>query len=208
MDPREAIEKLQGLKANLSQPLLFYAGKRAEWETLAAKIAYDSLTALCPPHIDPDLWRQAVQTATNSVTVTAHMVEIGVVVTLSEIPFEADESTDPNHFSIRGIRVSDVQRWVQGSMDGTIEKDVSKRLDHRDQNKSSLQIAWRILHALKLNKPGAGGLEAAIKKFLGFEAIQEVEALYPQVLKVWLEFFVPLAFNDFRQWVREVVAVC
>ena len=201
MDPREAIEKLQGLKANLGQPLLFYVGKQVEWEALATQIAYDTMTALCPPHIDAELWQQAVETATNRIAVSSHLVEIGIVIALSEVPMDA-ASPDPKHFSVRGIRIQDVERWVQKTRDGTLEKDVGKRLDKRDENKSALQIAWRIMHALKLQKAGAGGLEEAIRKFLGAEAMSEVEALYPHVLTVWLEFFVPLAYNDFREWVR------
>ena len=67
------------------------------------------------------------------------------------------------------------------------------------------RIAWRIIYTLKFNKKGAEGLRAAVGRYFGQTASNEVAALYPEVLAAWVEVFTVQAAADFQQWVSSRV---
>jgi hypothetical protein len=176
---------------------------------MAGTIARDILAELRPEAYDldsfelpgqSDRWRLACEAVRMRVQASLFAAEdVGIILSLAAEPVA--QEGNPKSFAIGDVSVLDVERWVRESRAGDLSTDVEKQIDQRDTGKSDLQIAWRILYAILGNKRGGPGLEAAIKKYLGAQAWDDSQRLYPEVLKGWLDYFVPIAVTQFRAWV-------
>jgi hypothetical protein len=214
MTPKEAATKLIGLRNTLARPLPFYELVLEPWRDMAGTIARDILSELRPASVTLDpvaeaehnaRWRLACEAVRMRVQASLFAAEdVGIILSLAAKPVV--QEGDPRTFAIGDVSVLDVERWVRESRAGNLNSDVEKQIDERDTGKSDLQIAWRILYAMLGNKPGRSGLETAIKKYLGAQAWEDSQKLYPEVLKGWLDYFVPIAINQFRAWVGQRVA--
>jgi len=200
----DAIVKLRGIQQRLSMPERFFAEHLEDWRELARQVTHDTLTALRPPESDPDQWAAGVVTAVARVVTYLLTPEAGMIIALGA-PAPDAEPDDPRFFELGGIPVADIERWVRESRAGILPEELAKRLDERDEGKSDLQIAWRILYALKLQKPGSEGLEKAIRRFMGFDSVKSMEAIFPELLRAWLDHFIPRASADWLVWVRKQI---
>lgn len=207
MSPKEAIGRLKNLKATLIEPKSFYLFHRAGWEPVAASVAVDTLSALQPPDADPERWQAACESAGRRVTASLlDGEELGVIVALGETP-PGIQPGDPAYFRFEGISIRDVESWVEVSRSGELPEEVRKNLKAMDDFKTSKQVAWRLMYAIKLNKNGVGPrLAEHIRGFMGWELRADLENLYPMVLATWLDYFVPVVFDQWRQWVRQQIA--
>lgn len=198
---RGLIEKMKALRADVTSPHVFYEAHREPWLALARRTVREVLANLRPAETDAEAWARQIEFTAEAVA--AHLLALedaGVVITLSTVSLDA-----PDLAPRLGFSPEEVKRWVAEGR-GENETGLGKRLDERDAGKSDLQIAWRILYALKLNKSGAEGLRAALNKFLGRETGADVGALYPEILRAWVEVFTVQAGEDWRKWVTGRVA--
>lgn len=200
---RVVIGRLQAIKAVLENPLEFYALHLADYRQLASTVAFQVLTNLRPPDADPALWEQQANQLAALVAAHLDTEVLGLTISLAEAK---SGPLDPRSFSINGLAISDIERFVQAGRVKEDRDEPGKNLDERDDGKTDLQIAWRIMYALRLQKAGAPGLEAAIMRFLSAEGRTEAEKLLPEVLKAWVDVFTVRAGADFRKWVDAGVA--
>ena len=202
---RGLIAKLQGLREELITPRLFYAAHLDSWRELARTTVREVLLNLRPAAtpdgaaVDPEAWARNVELAAEHVSTTLLTIDAGMIIRL------ATESTDGPVADVAqrfGFSLEEIQKWVADGREGVAN---AKRIDDRDANKSDKQIAWRIIYTLKFNKKGAEGLRAAVGRYFGQTASNEVAALYPEVLAAWVEVFTVQAAADFQQWVSSRV---
>ena len=195
---RNVIGRLEALREELSQPAVFYAEHRAAWLELAKTVVRQVLANLKPIEMDAGQWQRQIVLAVDRVAADLLSEEdAGIMISIGALPIGADPE-DPRHYATAGVNVDEVMRWVEAGRDAEMD---GKRLGGDDEGKTDRQIAWRILYALKLNKPGAEGLRTAILKFLGRESGESAEVIYPEILKAWLDVFTVRAAADFRKWV-------
>lgn len=200
---KAAIGRLKGLQQVLANPVDFYAERQAEYRELARTTALMTLTNLRPDGADPGLWAQ--QAAAFSNRVGAGLAGVGIVLTLEEQPIVAAVDA-PARFALNGLSIAQIERFVAAGRVKESADAPGKNLDERDESKSDLQIAWRIMYALRLSKPGSAGLQAAILRFGAAEQRGSMESLLPQVLKAWETVLRPKAKADFQAWVHRNVA--
>ena len=99
-----------------------------------------------------------------------------------------------------------MEEWVRRGREKDSPDEPGKNLDERDAGKTDLQIAWRIMYALKLQKPGWERLLDVLRQFVGLEAVDAMELLYPELLKAWLEHFTVAAAREWKAYVAQLVA--
>lgn len=201
---RRVIGRLQTLSGRLLNPVDFYASHLADYRELAAKTAFQVLINLRPADADPELWQQQALGMSLMVGTAVSPDQRGMVIWLSDR--NEKPRFHPDTFSFNGVSIAEIERFVDAGRHKENQDEPGKNLDARDDGKSNAQIAWRIMYAMRLGKPGTPGLEAAIQKFLSAESRSEAEKLLPQVLTMWIEVFSVRAVADFRQWVHASVA--
>jgi len=200
------ITKLQRLKAALNiRP--FYIAALPTWQDHAQRIVIAVLQNSKPAETDADVWRARVEAESQRLSAMLFFSadEVGAIIGLGIRPPGTSEA-DPKHASVESISIDEITRWVAAGREKSDPDEPGKNLDSRDANKSDLQIAWRVLYAMKLQKPGYEGLLAAIEDFLGSAAQGAAQGVYNDILESWMEQLVPTMFDDFRDWFRRMVA--
>lgn len=204
--PREVIAKLERIRDRLQKPSEFYERVREPWLELLRRVTEHTLTALKPGDIAPDLWQQKAREIASRVT--SEPQEFGLIFSLSprlEV-IDLAKIDEPQNFRLGNLAIADVEQWVAEGRTKASPDAPGKNLDERDVGKSDLQIAWRIMYALKLQKPGWDRLLDVLRQYVGVDAVDAAEALYPELLKAWLEHFQSRAPADWQRYVREVVS--
>ena len=197
-DLQRIIGRMKRLRDELSSPAEFFAEHRGPWLSLAQTIVRQVLTNLRPGEVPPDAWARQVEQTAQHVVLRPDGGD-GVAIELAERGADAPQETG-DVMQRTGFTVDEVRGWVAA---GRVGGDtLGKRLDERDDGKSDLQIAWRILYALKLNNSGAGGLRAAIEKYLGRQLGVDAEQFYPAIEAAWRDVFAARVLEDRQQWVR------
>lgn len=196
------VMKMKALRQALGGVHLFYAAHVKEWREQARTIAIVIFQNARPADADADEWHRRVATESERITGTLFMQEdeVGAVLALALRPPSALPD-DPAHYSLDGITVSEIERFVAAGRAG---EPGGKAIDYIDENRTDLQIAWRIIWAIKTRKGNFPGLIAAIQQFLGGHE-GEATALYGDILKSWLEQLGPRIRGDFREWVGMTV---
>jgi hypothetical protein len=205
------IEKLERIRDRVSQPQLFYRKVQLEWTQLARRVVEQTLVALQPPDIEPVEWLAKV-TEISARVVAIFVNDEGPSRTSSSgLSFSiqprigTEEPDTVAGFTLGNLSIQDIERWVRAGREKTSPDEPGKELDERDVGKSDLQIAWRVMYALKLRKPGWERLMAVLRDFVGLQAEEAAEAIYPVLLSSWLEHFAVRAPSDWREYVRELV---
>lgn len=208
----KTIAKLQRLRETL-RPDAFYQSHRTRWQERAHRIAVAILRNSRPADADATQWAARVEAEAARISSALFLDEdsVGVIISLGLNP--AGVAIDsPQSYNIAGLSVSEIERWVAAGREKENPDDPGKNIDQvQDVDKSGrpktdLQIAWRIIWAIKLQKPGVPGLIAAIQKFLGAENAEAASGLYGEILNAWLEQLIPEIHADFRHWFRHTVA--
>ena len=207
MTPRAAIGRLKLVAALVSDLRPFYAAYRESWVEAAREVARNVLVVLKPETIEAEEWVVKVEELVE--TVAAELIGdgamAGVAIRMGMGAKVAGDITDPKFYRLGEMSIDDVERWVAAGRDGSAPEGVGKNLDERDAKKSDLQIAWRVMYAMKLNRPGAQGLARAIERFKAWESGLEIDGLLEEVLKVWMAVFELVAARDLRAWVAELI---
>lgn len=206
-DARRVIEKLGRLKKQVTRPEAFYLGHRRQWEEMARRVVEQTLVALQPGDIAAEAWLVKVNEIAARVTSTflIESDEVGLVFEIAP-RLDFDPSDSPGTFTLSNLSIADVEEWVRKGREKGSPDEPGKNLDERDAGKTDLQIAWRIMYALKLQKPGWERLMEVLREFVGLEAIEAIDVLYPELLKAWLEHFTVVAGRDWRVYVARLVA--
>jgi hypothetical protein len=201
---RGFIAKLERLKTAFDLRE-FYAAHLDRWRERARRITVAILENARPVEADAETWRRrvAAESARLTGTLFVQADEVGVILSLGIRPPGTD-STDPGHYSIEGISVEEVERWVAAGRTKGSPEDPGKNLDERDAGKSDLQIAWRVIWSMKLRKNGWERLLGHIQEFLGAtdEAAEASAQLYAALLEAWVAQLGPEIRQDFRDWFR------
>ena len=137
------IAKLERLKTALGNVRPFYITHLPRWRERAKRITVAVLMNMRPPTSDAEAWRRRVATESERVSglLSFSEEEAGAIISLGIKPAGVPEN-DPRHFSIGGMSVDDVVRWVEAGREKVDPEEPGKNLDERDANKSDLQIAW------------------------------------------------------------------
>lgn len=206
-DARRVIERLEKLKAEVTRPEPFYQRHQREWQEISRRIIEQTLVALQPADVTAEVWHLKVGEIASRLTSTllVEPEEVGVVFALAP-RLQFDPSDSPGTFTLANLSIADVEEWVRKGRDKSSPDEPGKNLDERDAGKTDLQIAWRIMYALKLQKPGWERLMDVLREFVGLEAVEAIELLYPELLKAWLEQFSVVAARDWRNYVARLVA--
>ena len=150
----------------------FYREVLPQWHATARAVAVATMAGMRPEEVASEVWTE--RTAELAEAVVAEFIAedavAGVAIRLETGNEEEADPTeinvvDPKYFRIGEVAISDVEEWVAAGRDGTAPEGVGKRLDSRDDRKSNLQIAWRVMHAMRLGK--GDGLARAIGRFGG-----------------------------------------
>jgi hypothetical protein len=203
---RDVIARLEKLKAKLEDPRPFYLRHGRSWLELSRRIVQDTLNVSQPPGIEPEQWQEQVMHVAARVAILFSEDEDGTGFVLALPPrLMPDPFDNPEHFSIGNISIDDVRRWVEAGHAKVSTDEPGKNLTEIDAGKTDLQIAWRVMYALKLQKPGWERLLGALREFLGLEAETIAETLYPEILKAWLDYFSVRGADSWRAYVHELV---
>jgi hypothetical protein len=201
------ISRIERFKERVENPRPFYDRYRSSWLTLAKRVVADTLVALQPPDTDPQRWQVQVAEIADRVSIDfiEEADETGLILALPPrlIP---DPEDAPAHFSVGNLSIDDVVRWVEAGRGKSSPDEPGKNLtQEQDAGKSDLQIAWRVMYALKNQKPGWDRLLDVLREYVGLEAESVAEALYPELLKAWLEYFSVRAVDSWRTYVHQLV---
>ncbi len=195
-----AIGRLKELREDLSSPTVFYAEHYEGWHALAVATVRQALANLRPLEVEQELWARQIDLAAARVAVDLlGEDEAGAIISLG-----ANSAKDPSFTMAAGgtLTLDQVERWVAAGRSG---EDGGKRIDERDAALNDEKIARNVLYAMKLGKPGADGLRAAIAEYIGGEIADEAARLYPEILKVWTGVFSVRCAADWKAWVKERV---
>lgn len=195
------IERLKGLREEMSSPVAFYAEHVDEWRMFARAMVRQAMLNLRPVGVDQELWIRQVDLA--AARVSADLLgedEAGVIIVLC-----STSSQDETYTTLTGVNLTleQIEQWVAAGRGGSGHG--GKRLDERDAMLNDEKIARNVLYAMKLGKPGTDRMRAAIVEYIGGEVADQAERIYPEVLKVWVELFSVRYASDWREWVGEKV---
>lgn len=212
MTPRQAIERLALIQHRLEDLGPFYREFLPQWHAMAQSVAAATMAGMRPDDVEEELW--AARTAEMAEAVTADFLledaSGGVAIRLEMAgdeetnPTEIDV-TDPKYFRVGNISIAEVEEWVAAGRDGTAPPGVGKRLDARDDKKSNLQIAWRVMHSMRLGK-SAEGLARAIGRFKTWKTGLDMDKVLAQILRDWTEVFLAAAPRDLEAYLAGVLA--
>jgi hypothetical protein len=207
-DLRTAIAKLEKLNTRLRDPLPFYRQQSIEWRELARRIVEQTLVSLQPANVTTEEWQHKIVEISARVSSAYIFNDREIGITLSIAPrIEFDPANeDPRTFTIGNLSIQDVERWVAEGRVKTTPDAPGKNFKKMDADKTDLQIAWRIMYALKLQKDGWDRLLGHLRDFAGLEAEDAAEALYPELLKAWLEHFTVRCVADWRRYIQNLIA--
>jgi hypothetical protein len=200
------IGRLERIRERVSQPQLFYREVQLDWTQFARRIVEQTLVALQPSTIDPQQWLFKITEI--SARVAAEFIDVDIE---SGLTFSigsrvgTEEPENAASFTLGNLSIQDVERWVHAGREKESPDEPGKNLDERDAGKSDLQIAWRVMYALKLRKPGWERLIDVLRDFAGLDAEEAAEAIYPDLLKSWFEHFAVRAPADWREYVRRLI---
>lgn len=203
---RSLITRLEAFREKVQDARPFYRQMQSSWTDLARRVVEQTLLSLRPGELAAEAWQQKVDAL--AARVTADFLdgeEIGLAFSLAPRP-PLEFTDDPRTFTLGDLKISDVEEWVARGREKASPDDPGKNLDGRDAGKSDLQIAWRIMYALKLGKPGWDRLLGHLRDFTGIEAEDAAELLYPELLKAWVEFFSVRAPAAWRTHLHKLVA--
>lgn len=224
MTVKESINRLRGIAQRVSPVAEFYAERRSAWHEMAVMTAQSVLAALQPPDAEPEAWAASVRSALARIS-TMLMTDVsdaggqllfaqgrpgGLAIRMKRGKVEADPARQQT-----GMTMEDLLRWIKAGRDGAEYSPLGdgaffvspagngKSIEFlMDGKKSDLQVAWRILWAIRLAKGGASRIPGHVRGFAGAKHADSIEGLYPQILKAWVAVFRPRARRELRAWVR------
>jgi len=200
------ISKLERIRERVSHPEAFYREMQSEWTQVARRIVEQTLVALQPPGVDPAEWLAKLTEISARVVAEFYDDTVESGISFSIAPRVGTEEPDTvAGFTLGSLSIQDVERWVAAGREKSSSDDPGKELDQRDAGKSDLQIAWRVMYALKLRKPGWERLMDVLRDFVGLEAEEAAEEIYPQLLLGWSEHFIVRAADDWREHIRKLM---
>lgn len=199
----EAREYLQRVKREVERPIGFYEEYRPAWREQAAQIARVTLQQLRPDSVQPDQWAAAVEQTIE--TVTAELIDdeyVGVNLWMLRMIEPSKPGVSPYASVITFEALVD---WVQAGMNG---EEGGKRIRDEpggvDEGKSARAIAWRVFHALRLNKNPR--LFTAIQSWMKTAGPPQVLQALDNVQVAWETFFSVQGPMDFTKWLERVIA--
>lgn len=196
-----AREWLLGIKRQVERPVGFYIQHRASWRDSAAQIARATLLQLRPETVPVEKWREQVEKRVEGLVVELIDEE---VVGLSLWMLRSSEPSAPGVTPYAtAVDFETIVEWVAAGRAGEEGgKDLKDWPGGRDYNQGDRAIAWRVFHAIRLNKnprllphilewAGTAGTSAV------FQAVDNVEL-------AWEAFFSVQAPRDMERWLGEV----
>jgi hypothetical protein len=189
-----------------SPPLEFYRRYLGSWEDLARRIVETTMSAMQPADAEPEKWRATVEAIAQRVAVgfIQDENEVGISFTITPRVGFDPTNENPGTFTLGNLSIQDVLHWIEAGHGKSSPDEPGKNLGEVDAGKTDLQIAWRVMYALKLQKPGWDRLLDALRDFVGFEATSAADALYPELLKAWFAFFSDRAPQAWQRYWHEL----
>lgn len=200
------IGRLERIRAGVSRPELFYREVQRDWTQLARRSVEATLAAMQPPDVDSTQWLAKITEISQRIVTEFYNDETESGLSFTIGPRTGTEEPATTHgFTLDNIAIQDVVKWVEAGFEKDSPDEPGKNLDERDANKTPLQIAWRIMYALKLRKPGWDRLMNVLREFVGVEAEEAADAIYPELLKTWFEFFSVRAPAAWREYIHGLI---
>lgn len=199
------VNRLERFREEIADPMNFYREVKEPWTELARRVVEQTLVAVQPSKVDAEMWQLKITQI--SARITAEFIsdeEVGLIFAIAP-RYEIGMPDDPTTFTLGNLSIHDVEQWVAAGREKESPDAPGKNLDERDAEKTDLQIAWRIMYALKLQKPGWDRLLNVLREFVGVEAEEAADVLYPELLKAWVEHFAVRAPADWRAYVHRLV---
>lgn len=198
----EARAYLERVKREVQRPYSFYQQYRAQWKEQAEQIARVTLLQLRPDTVPVDQWAAAVERTVE--TVAAELIDdemVGVHLWMLKV-VEPGTAAEPYPTA---VPFEAIVEWVQAGMNG---EDGGKRIRDEpggvDEGKTARAVAWRVFHALRLNKNPR--LLTAIQGWMATAGPPQILQALDNVQIAWEEFFSVQAVEDFQRWLAVVVA--
>lgn len=200
------IEKLERIRTGAQRPELFYREVQRDWMQLARRSVEATLAALQPADVDSTQWLAKITEISQRIVTEFYddETESGISFIIGPRP-GTEEPATTHGFTLDNISIQDVVKWVEAGFEKSSPDEPGKNLGPIDAGKSPLQIAWRVMYALKLRKPGWDRLMGVLREYVGVGAEEAADAVYPELLKTWLEFFSVRAPAAWRQYIHGLV---
>lgn len=194
---------LTGIKQKIERPHSFYREHYLLWRDLARRVAGATLERLRPANVDPAKWAMAMAEALE--TVGSALIDDADSVGARLWMLRHIEPSKPGMEAYPSIiPFETIVEWVRAGREG---EEGGKRLllgaGQRDEGRTDRQIAWRVFHAIRLNKNPR--LALAVTTWAAGAGTPQVLQAVDAVQTAWEEFFTVQCGQDWHRWVARVI---
>lgn len=199
----EARKWLTGIKTTLERPIDFYRTHYLYWRDLAKKVAGTTLERVKPANVSMEQWRKAIDTALE--TVSSALIDAPDTVGARLWMLRQIEPSPAGFAPYRAaVPFETLVDWVAAGRAGDEEgKHLRDAPGEIDFGKTDRQIAWRVFHAIRLNKNPA--LLDAVREFQNVSGDAQVLLVFDAVEIAWQEYFSVQVVEDWVKWVAMVI---
>lgn len=202
----QVIAKLERIRSGITQPQVFYRSVQREWTQVARRSVEATLAAMQPANVDPNEWLLKITEISARVVAEFYNdeTESGIAFAIYPRP-GTEEPTEAHSFTLGNLSIQDIVKWVEAGENKSSPEEPGKNWGPIDVGKTPLQIAWRIMYALKLRKHNWERLLVHLRDFVGLEAEEAAQDVYAELLKTWMEFFSVRAPAEWREYIHGLV---
>jgi hypothetical protein len=199
----DARKWLTGIKTTLERPASFYREHVIYWRELATALARTTLQQMRPATVPADKWAEAIEHSVASIG--AALIEESDLVGLRIWMLKSIDPSKPDVEPYRSIiPFETIVEWVAAGRAGEEGgKHLRLGAGEIDSGKNDRQIAWRVFHAVRLNKNPR--LAEAIMKWAGGAGTPQILQAMDAVQVAWNEFFIVQSGQDWTRWVARVI---
>jgi len=195
---RDQIDRLRGIRAQLTAPEEFWAAHKDEYREILAQVTLRELTPLRPQDMEPEEWEYHVSLLAAGIQAALlNETETGLQFWLGPASQpQADEVAGPAP-GIFGQET--IMEWVVAGREGD---ESGKHLDERDAGRNDEEIAKRVWWAMYTGRSLHS--HDLIRKFLVDRGVQFVQEALPALLTAWKEGVIVRLKDDWKRYLREV----
>ena len=195
---RDQIDRLRGIRGQLTTPEEFWAAHKDEYREILAQVTLRELTPLRPQDMEPEEWEYHVSLLAAGIQAALlNETETGLRFWLGPASQpQADEIAGPAP-GIFGQET--IMEWVAAGREGD---ESGKHLDERDAGRNDEEIAKRVWWAMYTGRSLHS--HDLIRKFLVDRGVQFVQEALPALLTAWKEGVIGRLKDDWKRYLREV----
>ena len=199
----EARKWLTGIKTKIEKPKDFYREHYLSWRDLAKRVARTTLERLKPENVTAEKWAAAIDTSLE--TVSTALIDgadyTGALIWMLRSIEPSRPGLEPYNTV---IPFETIVEWVRAGREGDpAGKHLQEGHGGIDADKTDRQIAWRVFHAIRLNKNPR--LNEAIIAWAAGAGVPQVLQAVDAVQVAWEEFFTVQCGQDWQRWVAGVI---